>query len=59
MNTLLKHKVLDYICFCKLFFESRISIGKVHLQVCDDRINLFDYRLLKEYISSVSEKRNI
>ena len=59
IHTLLKHKELNYICFYKLFFQACLSLGKVHLQVFDDILKLFNYRLLKDYIANVSAKENI
>ena len=53
IHTLLKRKELENICFYKLLFEAHISLVKVPLQVCDDIIKIFEYRLLKEYIASL------
>ena len=56
---LFKRKELDYICFYKLFLQDCLSIDKALLHVCDDIINIFEYRLLKKYIASVSSKATI
>ena len=45
--------------FYKLFLQDYLSIGKALLHVCDEIINIFEYRLLKEYIASVSSKATI